>query len=72
LHLKSEKLATSLCFHKRNLYRYASAALSISSIPWNGPVGAVRVSVVDGEIVLNPSDDDIENSEFTLFYAGTR
>ena len=48
----------------------ASAALSISSIPWNGPVGAVRVSVVDGAIVLNPSDADIEASEFTLFYAG--
>ena len=48
----------------------ASAALTISSIPWNGPVGAVRVSVVDGEVVLNPSDDDIAVSDITLFYAG--
>ena len=50
----------------------ASAALSVSSIPWNGPVGAVRVSVMgDGnEIVLNPSDKDVEASKLTLFYAG--
>ena len=50
----------------------ASAALSVSSIPWNGPVGAVRVSVLgDGnEIILNPSDKDVEASKLTLFYAG--
>lgn len=49
----------------------ASAALAISSIPWNGPVGAVRVSVVRGEVVINPSDPEIADSDFTLFYAGT-
>ena len=46
----------------------ASAALSVSSIPWNGPVGAVRVSVLgDGnEIILNPSDKDVEASKTNL------
>ena len=48
----------------------ASAALAVSDIPWDGPVGAVRVAVVDGEIVLHPSDDDVEASDFTLTYAG--
>src|SRR5437588_6067160 len=33
----------------------ASAALSLSQIPWEGPVGAVRVGRIDGEIVINPS-----------------
>ena len=49
----------------------ASAALTVSSIPWAGPVGAVRVSVMDGVPVLNPSDADIAASDLTLFYAGT-
>ena len=44
----------------------ASAALAVSDIPWDGPVGAVRVAVVDGEIVLHASDDDVEASDFTL------
>ena len=33
----------------------ASASLAASDIPWNGPVGAVRVGYVDGRIVTNPS-----------------
>src|SRR3954451_12774084 len=33
----------------------ASAALTISQIPWDGPVGAVRVGMIDGEIVVNPT-----------------
>lgn len=49
----------------------ASAALTVSSIPWAGPIGAVRVSVMDGVPVLNPSDADIAASDLTLFYAGT-
>ncbi|MEA2528476.1 MAG: polyribonucleotide nucleotidyltransferase, partial [Thermomicrobiales bacterium] len=36
----------------------ASAALSLSPIPWDGPVGAVRVGLVDGEIVINPHLSD--------------
>ena len=34
-----------------------SAALAISDIPWNGPVGALKVGLVDGELVLNPTSD---------------
>ena len=48
----------------------ASAALMASSIPWNGPIGAVRVAVVNQEIIVSPSDEVVESSDFTLFYAG--
>ena len=34
-----------------------SAALAISDIPWNGPVGAVKVGLVDGELVINPTSE---------------
>ena len=49
----------------------ASAALSISDIPWNGPVAAVKVGMVDGEIVLNPTKEQMENSTMGLTLAGT-
>lgn len=50
----------------------ASAALSVSDIPWNGPVGAVRVAVVNGgeDVIVNPSEEDVAGSDLTLFYAG--
>ncbi|MFQ3548174.1 MAG: polyribonucleotide nucleotidyltransferase [Armatimonadota bacterium] len=48
----------------------ASAALAISDIPWNGPIGAVRVCKVDGELVMMPSIEQIQNSEFELVIAG--
>jgi polyribonucleotide nucleotidyltransferase len=48
----------------------ASAALTASSIPWNGPIGVVRVAVVNKEIIVSPSDEVVESSDFTLFYAG--
>jgi len=38
----------------------ASAALSISDIPWNGPIGAVRIGLLDGEFVINPTLRQIE------------
>ncbi len=50
----------------------ASAALSVSDIPFNGPVGAVEVGLVDGEIVINPDVEQIEKSELVLTVAGTR
>ncbi len=49
----------------------ASAALSITGIPFNGPVGAARVGYKDGEYVLNPSFADLEESELDLVVAGT-
>jgi polyribonucleotide nucleotidyltransferase len=50
----------------------ASAAIMISDIPWNGPVGAVRVGRVNGEFVINPSFSEIDASDLDLRIAGTR
>jgi polyribonucleotide nucleotidyltransferase len=51
----------------------ASAAMAVSGIPFNGPVGAARVGYVDGNYVLNPSLSDLaEKSELDLVVAGTK
>ena len=50
----------------------ASIALSISDIPWNGPIGGVFVGLVDGRIVINPTADERARSELELTVAGTR
>ena len=50
----------------------ASIALTISDIPWNGPIGGVFVGYVDGEIVINPTFAQREKSELELTVAGTR
>jgi len=50
----------------------ASAALSISDIPFNGPVGAVRVGKVDNKLLVNPTHQEIEESSFDLVVAGTK
>lgn len=50
----------------------ASAAIMISDIPWNGPVGAVRVGRVNGEFVINPTFAQIDASDLDLRIAGTR
>ncbi|MEP0763944.1 MAG: polyribonucleotide nucleotidyltransferase [Chloroflexota bacterium] len=49
----------------------ASAALHISDVPWGGPIGAVRVGLIDGEFVLNPTIPEMENSQLDLRMAGT-
>lgn len=49
----------------------ASAALAISGIPFNGPVGAARVGYVDGQYVLNPSATQLKSSDLDLVVAGT-
>jgi polyribonucleotide nucleotidyltransferase len=49
----------------------ASAALSISPIPWDGPVGAVRMGYVDGELVVNPVYDQVEAGSLDMVVAGT-
>jgi polyribonucleotide nucleotidyltransferase len=49
----------------------ASAAVSISGMPFKGPVGAVRVGRVDGKWMLNPTFDDMEKSDIDLVVAGT-
>ncbi|VVE06746.1 polyribonucleotide nucleotidyltransferase [Pandoraea nosoerga] len=49
----------------------ASAALAISGLPFNGPVGAARVAYVDNQYVLNPSREQIAKSKLDLVVAGT-
>src|SRR5690606_20731582 len=49
----------------------ASAALSISPIPWEGPVGAVRMGFVDGELVTNPVYEQVESGSLDMVIAGT-
>ncbi|MHB8618753.1 MAG: polyribonucleotide nucleotidyltransferase [Chloroflexota bacterium] len=49
----------------------ASAALSLSDIPWMGPVGAVRVGYVDGEFIINPTFEQLKHSRLDLVIAGT-
>lgn len=47
-----------------------SAALSISGIPWLGPIGAIRVGYKDGNYLANPQTADLESSELDLIVAG--
>ena len=49
----------------------ASAALTISDIPFGGPIGATRVGYVDGDFVINPTYADLEKSRLDLVVAGT-
>lgn len=49
----------------------ASAALSISSIPFNGPIAGVKVGRVNGQLVVNPDLETLESSELQLVVAGT-
>ncbi|MBE2270821.1 MAG: polyribonucleotide nucleotidyltransferase [Anaerolinea sp.] len=49
----------------------ASTAVMISDIPWGGPVGAVRIGLIDGELVVNPTIQMMENSILDLRVAGT-
>ena len=49
----------------------SSAALTLSGIPFMGPVGAARVGFIKGEIVVNPTIDDLKDSALDLVVAGT-
>ena len=50
----------------------ASIALSISDIPWNGPIGGASVVLVDGEIIINPSKAQREKSDLNLTVAASK
>lgn len=50
----------------------SSVALATSDIPWDGPTGSVRVGMVDGEFVINPTLEQREKSEMNLTVAGTK
>ncbi|KAL2612867.1 hypothetical protein R1flu_024559 [Riccia fluitans] len=49
----------------------ASAALTISNIPWHGPIGAVRIGRVNGTLIVNPNVDEVSQSDLNLIYACT-
>ncbi len=49
----------------------ASFALSISDIPWNGPIAGINIGLVDGEIILTPTAEQRAQSDLTLVVAGT-
>lgn len=49
----------------------ASAALAISGIPFNGPIGAARVGYLNGQYVLNPTSSQLQESHLNLVVAGT-
>ena len=50
----------------------SSLAVSISKIPFNGPIAGVKVGLVDGEFVINPTPEELEKSDLDLTVAGTK
>ena len=69
-------VATVLCVDQDNSPEVAamigaSAALSISDIPFGGPTAAVNVGIVDGKIIINPTEEQREKSDLNLTVAGT-
>ena len=48
-----------------------SAALAVSDIPWNGPVGAVKVGYVDGKLVVNPTQEQADASDLDVTVVST-
>ncbi len=68
-------VATVLCVDQQNppnilAINAASAALMVSDIPWNGPVGAVRVGYINGKLIVNPTEEQMEESLLDLVVAG--
>ncbi len=49
----------------------ASAALAVSDIPFNGPISEVRVGRIDGELIINPTFSQLENTEIDIMLAAT-
>ncbi|MBP7652007.1 polyribonucleotide nucleotidyltransferase [Candidatus Dependentiae bacterium] len=49
----------------------SSAAVCISEIPFNGPVGAVKIGRINGEFIINPTAELLEKSDFEIIVAGT-
>ncbi|KAJ8962646.1 hypothetical protein NQ318_001039 [Aromia moschata] len=50
----------------------AAAALSLSDVPWNGPIGAVRVGLIDNEVIINPTRKELQLSELNLVISATK
>ncbi|KAG6476638.1 hypothetical protein ZIOFF_065883 [Zingiber officinale] len=49
-----------------------SAAIMLSDIPWNGPIGVIRVGRIDGKFIFNPTMDELSLSDLNLVYACTK
>lgn len=74
---ETQIIATCFSYDKKNqpdilALIAASAALSISGVPFMGPIGAARVGFSDGKYLLNPSKKEIVESELELVVAGTK
>ena len=70
-------IATVLSYDQKNLpdvlaINGASSALWISKIPIQCPIGAVRIGKINNEFVVNPTNEELENSELDLVIAGTK
>jgi len=70
-------IATVLSYDQKNLpdvlaINGASSALCISKIPIQCPIGAVRIGMINNEFVVNPTNEELENSELDLVIAGTK
>lgn len=50
----------------------ASAALSVSDIPWNGPVGAVRVGMIENAVIINPTRRQLQDSMLNIIITATK
>lgn len=50
----------------------AAAAISISDVPFNGPLGFAKVGKIDGKLILNPTREEFDNGELGLLVAGTK
>lgn len=69
-------VATVLCVEQDNSPEVAAmigaaSALAISDIPFNGPTAAVNVGLIDGKIIINPTEEEREKSDLTLTVAAT-
>lgn len=60
------------CFPELTAMLASSLAVSISKIPFNGPIAGVKVGRVDGKFVINPTPEQLERSELDLTVAGTK
>ena len=74
---ETQVISTVLSFDKQNdpdllAMVGASCALGISNIPFQGPIAGVRVGLIDGEYILNPTKDQLEDSRMDLIVAGSK
>jgi len=70
-------IATVLSYDQKNIPDVlamigASAALWISDIPFQSPIGAVRIGLIENEFIVNPGPQELENTELNLIIAGTK